>query len=182
MEKSEIQSLIESLGLAYNAVFVPFSQSRNAGEKHPSLNWKITISKSRHQQLTTDYMQGIGHLQGYNFAQSRALWYTNSVKHAAESGKWNSKLTYETQYSGFPNGNWKPIPSPQLIDVLHSIILDSEVLDCSSFEEWADMYGYDIDSRKAEKTYRDCLEIALKIRIMLGDNVLTQLREAYQDY
>ena len=182
MEKAEILALIASLGIACSARFVPQSQSRNKG-KEPSLNWIVTISKGARNELETDYIQGIGHLKNYNSAESRKLWYSENIKHACESGTWNKNLTYETQFPIFGRAiDWKPIPAPELIDVLDSLVRDSEVIDYSNFEEWADTYGYDSDSRSAEATYKACLEIALKLRSILGESALTQLREAYQDY
>lgn len=183
MDKKDIISLIESLGLAYSAQFVPQSQSRNKG-KEPSLNWIVTISMGQRNELQTDYMQGIGNLQNYNFAESKKLWYSENVKHACESGAWNKNLTYETQFSNsiLRKPYWKPIPAPELIDVLFSLMLNSDVIEYSNFEEWADNCGYDKDSRSAEATYKACLEIALKLRSILGESALAQLREAYQDY
>ena len=60
--------------------------------------------------------------------------------------------------------------------------MDADVLDYPTFEEWADTFGYDCDSRSAEKTYRDCLEIALKMRAIFGEADLTKLRDTFQDY
>lgn len=37
-------------------------------------------------------------------------------------------------------------------------------------------------SRKAENIYNDCLKIALKLRVLIGDAALTELRELFQDY
>jgi hypothetical protein len=174
MEKSEIQALIDSIGIEYNAEFVPQWKSRNAGEKSPSLNWTVTIKKGN-QSLSTDYMQGIGHLKNYQHG-NRLVWYVDAVKLAANTGKWNPNIKYETQHFT------KDIPKPELIDVLYSLVLDSDVINHPSFEDWANEFGYDVDSRKAEKTYRECMQIALKLRAMLGNDNLEKLREAFQDY
>lgn len=56
---------------------------------------------------------------------------------------------------------------PSLDDVLLSLALDSRALDLC-FEDWADDYGYDTDSREAERIYRLCVEQGLKLRAMLG--------------
>lgn len=67
-------------------------------------------------------------------------------------------------------------------DVIHGLIMDSSVLECSSFEDWAMDYGYETDSRKAESVYKQCLAIALKILAALGHENLAKLRELFQDY
>ena len=74
------------------------------------------------------------------------------------------------------------IPRPDIKDVLYSLILDSNVLNYPEFEEWASDCGYETDSRKAESIYRDCLKNALKMRGSLGESLLAQLSEAFQDY
>jgi hypothetical protein len=71
---------------------------------------------------------------------------------------------------------------PDACDVLHSLLMDSEVLDSNSFESWASDFGYDPDSRKAESIYRACLEIGLKVRNGLGESIVAELRAAFQDY
>lgn len=46
----------------------------------------------------------------------------------------------------------------------------------------AETFGYDPDSRSAEKVYRACMEIALKMRAALGESGLSRLNEIFQDY
>ena len=182
--KTKLLACIETLGLEYSAQFVPFSQSRNAKEKDPSLNWKVTIKKGS-QSLTTDYMQGIGHLPHYSQKFSTLVVYDDAVREACESGK-SAIIEHKNGYDAAQAGNViqrkTDIPRPELVDVLYSLVLDSDVLNYSTFEEWAGDFGYDTDSRKGETIYRQCLEIGLKLRSMLGDDTLTKLREAYQDY
>jgi len=71
---------------------------------------------------------------------------------------------------------------PKDADVMHSLSLDASVLDTGTFEEWASEFGYDTDSRAAEATYRACLDIALKLRSMIGEAGMQLLRDAGQDY
>jgi hypothetical protein len=80
-------------------------------------------------------------------------------------------------------GKGKAIPiQPNALDVLHSLAMDSDVLDAGGFESWASDLGYDTDSRKAEQTYRACLDLALKLRAALGDSGLSDLRNAFEGY
>lgn len=63
------------------------------------------------------------------------------------------------------NGN-----PPQVEEVLEALVSDaSGVENALSFEEWADEYGYDTDSRKAETTYRAVVRQTEKLRLLLGD-------------
>lgn len=75
-----------------------------------------------------------------------------------------------------------PAIEPNPVDVIHSLVMDSSVLDSGTFEQWAAESGYETDSRKAESTYRACLEIALQLRADIGESGLEELRNAFQDY
>ena len=178
--KADRHALIQSLGLEYKAAFVPFSHSRNKAEKHPSLNWVITLAKGR-QTLQTDYMQGCAHVPEYSQRERTCdtRWYSDYIVKVCEQGIYLSRVTYERA-----QGTWKgqPVPAPKITDVLYSLCMDSDVLEAGSFEQWAGDLGYDTDSRKAESIYRACLDNALKLRMMIGDANLSKLRELFQDY
>ena len=60
-------------------------------------------------------------------------------------------------------------------------MVDSEVLEYSSFEQWANVFGYNEDSREAEKVYNVCLATALKFN-QIGAAAIGELKEVYQDY
>lgn len=177
---TEIESVAEQLGITMECKFVPFSQSRNAGEKSPSLNWKVTLRVGGRDMLTTDYTAGCGHCPAYK-ADVKVAGGRNSIlrdeliRDECEKGK-------SIKFQGDYVRTYGPAILPNLADVLHSLASDADVLDHGTFEEWAHSYGYDIDSRKAEGIYRVCLEIALKLRSGLGEQGLATLREAVQDY
>ncbi|MCR4300686.1 MAG: hypothetical protein NUV51_03675 [Sulfuricaulis sp.] len=176
-----LQAAIDALGLTYSAEFVPWSKSRNA-KKPPvkpsdySLNWKITISKGG-RSITTDYSAGIGHIPGYKQSWSGRLTVDEfeAIKYACETGKTYRAISLNL--GSIPMGQ-KPILAPSVTDVMSSLILDASVLDAGVFEEWAGDYGYDTDSREAERIYKACLDIALKLRSIVGDAGLAALREA----
>ena len=175
---------LAALGLSVACEFVPLSKSRNATKAGPksvndlSLNWRVTALRNGHAILTTDYMQGIGHAPSYK-ASVRALGHANSLMrfeallHEAEKGTRAPRV-------GLFHG--PALTPPSAADVFYSLSMDASVLDSATFEEWASELGYDTDSRAAEKIYRLCLDIALKLRAAIGEAGLEQLREAFQDY
>lgn len=171
-----IESTAADLGLSMTAVFVPWSLSRNAGEKQPSLNWKVSLLKNGRKFLKTDYGAGQGHCPGYRQGD-KSLCHADAVRFECERGREAAILPG----GGITNKNARPL-TPSFADVLHSLASDADALDCSDFGEWADNLGYDQDSRKAEAIYRACLDIGLKLRNALGDDGLRRLREACQDY
>ncbi len=167
MARLELESAMKTLKLSVTAKFVPFSESRNNGEKHHSLNWKITVHKNGHTVLTTDYMAGSAYAPSYKQGD-HTVDTTNNVKQECETGR-------------CATGFAKQI-NPDSADVVYSLVSDTDVLNYGSFEEWASSFGYDADSKSAEKTYRLCLDIALKLHSVLGDDGLRQLQEASQDF
>ena len=73
--------------------------------------------------------------------------------------------------------------APQLEDVLYSLIADSDCLEYNGFEDWASCMGFDEDSRKAEKLYRDCCTQAREfLDGLCGPDELDRLRGLFQDY
>lgn len=171
-------------GIEYSAQFVPQSASRNAGDKAHTLNWRITLKRSG-AALTTDYMEGIGHLPGYStrgaLIGTAGYWKPDTIggdkyiSGCCESGKYSPSGPY-----GFHAGI--KIPAPNVADVLHSLCLDAEVLNYCAFEDWASEFGYETDSRKAEGIYRECISIALKLRTVLGNDGIAAIRAMMEEY
>lgn len=178
--RERVNMLAHELGLDLKAAFVPFSQSRNAkpraGAAQPwqSLNWKVTIERNGRPVLETDYSQGVGHCPASKAPASRFdKWQrARAIGHEIETGRIAKAGFGSTIYAG------KPLPPPEIADILQSLALDSDVLDFPNFAQWADHFGYSEDSRSAESTYRDCLAHALALRSAIGDSALAKLRDA----
>lgn len=188
MEKNDIISFLDKHNLKIEAEFVPWSASRNFDPqkvKHPeqkSLNWKVKLLYGGRTVIETDYMAGIGHSPAYKDARKIgrgvSLGDVAAIDGEVEKG-------YRHKYSeamgwAHPKRNEKLLPDT--CSVIHSLLMDGDAIDHASFEDWAGDLGYDTDSRKAEATYRACLDIGLKLRSGLGEDLLRQLREVFQDY
>lgn len=170
----DLAAMVSGFGLTMESVFVPFSQSRNKGDKLPSLNWRVTLKHNGRAIIETDYMAGCAHCPAYNASIKElgprdSLMRTRAIAFECEQGRRHAMVG-------------KRNIEPNVFDVIHSLLMDGDAIDYSSFEEWADNYGYGADSRKAEAIYRQCLEYGLKLRNALGDTALSTLREAFQDY
>lgn len=177
-----IEAAARELGLSMSAVFVPFSQSRNRGEKMPSLNWLVTIKRGERDVITTDYMAGSGHCPAYKksaaiLGKPDSYPRRRAIERECETGLVHMPPTYGDR----PRETRDKI-LPSFAGVLYSLASDCDVLDAGGFEQWAADLGYDSDSRKAEGVYRACLDIALKFRAALGEDGLAKLREACQGY
>lgn len=167
------KAFIESLNLEYSAEFVPFKLSRHKDNKQPCLNWRVTIKRANAPaaySLTTDYMQGVGHLPKYTH-NDRSTDYAHKVRHACETGFWKPRQRFA--------GNTINIPKPKLCDVLYCLVMDADVFNYSSFEDWAESFGYDTDSREAEKTYNSCMQQSLQLKQLID---LDAAAVAFADY
>lgn len=188
--KDRILAWADKHGLTMACEFVPLSQSRNKGEKSPTLNWKIAIKKRRASAgkwvdgdeltiLTTDYSAGCGHCPAYKAVVVGGAVHVGNVRRAWIADECE---TGRATYIGLGIGPKGAPILPDLDSVLWSLAMDYSVIDAGGFESWASELGYDTDSRKAEATYRACLDIALALRAALGDAAMQELREAGQDY
>jgi hypothetical protein len=58
---------------------------------------------------------------------------------------------------------------PKAVDVLDCLASDAAGIDnARHFEDWCGEYGYDTDSRKAERIYEACRKQAMKLENFLG--------------
>lgn len=69
--------------------------------------------------------------------------------------------------------NGKPPEAAGVLDCLSSDAFSIE--NAQSFEDWAADYGYDTDSRSAEKTFKTCEHQAKRLRSFLGNKLYKQL-------
>lgn len=168
--------ILERMGLTMDAKFVPFSQSRNKGEKHPSLNWSVTIKKDGREVLTTDYMQGSGHTTAYKNPVR-----FNNPKRDLDQHTTNKNIREECETGRICAPGFKgKVDAPDLADVLHSLLLDSSALDCRDFEDWCGDLGFEPDSIKARSIYDACIAIGLKMRGTFGDKTMRELHELFE--
>ena len=128
--REAFEQAVAELGLTMTFVFVPWSHSRYKDERLPSLNWTFTLHRDGRPILTTDYSAGCGHCPAY-----KATF--------AELGGHDSVMRREKIHEQCETGRHRATALlPEFADVLRSLVLDSDVLDCGSFEEWAENLGY----------------------------------------
>lgn len=58
---------------------------------------------------------------------------------------------------------------PTVEEVLQSLFLDATA-EALTFEEWCAEFGYDDDSRKAERTFKACQKVGRDLKKLLGDD------------
>ena len=178
----ELTAYIENLGVTYQAQFVPTVQPLQT-IKYPQLHWAITLTKGR-RTLTTSYTQGQAHILKYKAFHKTpydARLAQEMYRKTCETG---ILYNYFSETFGWMKRSRSPKvqPTPSLLDVLYCLIQDAGVLDYGSFESWAQEWGYEIDSRKAETAYRTCIQQSLELKHLLGYQAIEQLQTLYQDY
>lgn len=185
---SKIDEGLAAAGLSMTAVFVPQSRSRHAisadkrsggycGKGEPCINWRCTVLLNDRELWTGDYSQGIGHV-----SKPVAAWirkeYGRDTCIGGHAAYMELCETQKVARHGFPAD---AITAPLLRDVFYNVLLDGEAY-TMTFEEWADSFGFDTDSRKAETTYRECVAVGRALHAGLSAEALDGLRELFRDY
>lgn len=92
---------------------------------------------------------------------------------ARDMDGWKCRLRYQRRSLTVPfwMGRGHHGAEPTAGDVLGCLILDATGYEnARDFEDWCSEYGYDTDSRKAERIYKAVKASAPKIRRFLGDD------------
>lgn len=175
----QYEEIVSNLKLELKSKFVPFSVSRNSEEDHKSLNWKVTLSNGK-KDITFDYSKGVGHLPypqtvfNVNNYQKRMI--NEAIDSAVETGI-ARKLVIIDKDVKFLAGNAQ-FPHPTMQEVLYSLCSDSDVRHYLTYEQWAQDFGYDLDSRKGEKVYEACRKQTADFMNVVGSEAnLDKLRE-----
>mgnify|MGYP000853982119 CR=1 FL=1 len=181
MHETELNTIIEQLGLTYTATFVPTKQPAKTVPS-PQLHWVCTLAKGQ-RHISIPYREGCAHVIGYQHYhknQYEKRLHDEMIRAVCETGQYvkNKRSWLSESYIQFKATQ----PDPKLTDVLYCLVMDAYVLDTSGFEEWAKDYGYNTDSREAEKMYKQCIEQSLQFKNLIGQAALDTLREAFQDY
>jgi hypothetical protein len=170
----EIIALIDALGVDLSYSFIPFSESRNKDSRHKSLNWVVTLTRHGDSVFSTEYSAGIYHCPSFKPGKL-SVYDLEAIEIECERGR------NAMNYAG------RMVPSmalivPKLLDVMYSLVMDYNVLDYNCFEDWADDYGYDSDSRNGESIYRAAVANSLKMRNSIGDSNMQDLIDAFEDH
>lgn len=67
-------------------------------------------------------------------------------------------------------------------DVVWSLLMDTSGIEGVTFEQWADEYGLNTDSRKAERMFKACQDTLSRLGLLFKKQELEDLRELFQDF
>jgi len=140
-----------------------------------SATWAITITRNG-QSFQTEYTAGAAHR--YYPKRCRIV----PLKHRGKRIPYNHLSSARTTHEIERNKQSRP-SEPELADVLCCIVWDAQsVMFGQTFEEFASDYGYDEDSRRAEKCYNACREAHYALIRLCGNEGLEELQELFIDY
>ena len=142
--------ILEELGCTLTTRFVPWSLSRNAKEKDPSLNWECTLSLDGHS-YSFPYTKGHGHCHAYR----------NPI--LLPDGRIDVYATKEAVRRECETGH--KVPPPTLEEVCYSLFSDAYDGD---FEDWCADFGFSDDSIKAKAMYEECCRTRHALQRMFG--------------
>lgn len=167
----QVAELLTSANVSFSAKFKPVEQPNAKRPSDLQVHWTISIGDTRF-----DYQTGIGHLpkQFAGLANSRKTMDFQELCRICEEGRYGQVLTHKWHKDNKTH--------PTAAGVLYCLLSESDAMDSPTFESWASDLGFDPDSRKAEQTYRACIENGLKLRRAIGEANIVKLRELLQDY
>lgn len=159
----------------YRATFKPDAQPDAKKPSDLQIKWTIQIGDT-----TFEYFAGIGHLPENAKPPESATVREGGLDSIMKN--FRQVVCNGLHYKTGKPWHLEPAAQPTAASVLYCVLSDAEAIDYPTFEEWAGTYGYDVDSRSAEKIYRACVESGLKLRRIFGDAGIAELRELLQDY
>jgi hypothetical protein len=158
------------------------AEVRDGGEKGekgwPCITFDCVISKDGAKVWNGPYSMGVGHVK---LSHHSIPYDLEPVLNTVEKyGTTKNKMEH-AKLAAFLAIKQKVVPS--LSDVLYSILIDgSPYFDDETFEDWCANFGYDVDSRKAERMYRVCDDTGRQMVKALGREEIEKLRELFADY
>lgn len=87
---------------------------------------------------------------------------------------WNVQLRYRGRTMSFPFYTGSMFGEPHTSDAVGNIAMTATSIDnARTFEEWAEEFGDDPDSRRAEKAYHESQKLAVAFKRLLRDDYTT---------
>lgn len=200
--RKSVDEYCEKEGINVEFKQVPKSLAKNAREddKHSCAYWDVTITCGR-GSVTVPYSEGEGNFIAQTFGRRsvRDAGYIDAFKRMyldncerTEEMRWWEVKDMGVFFREFARKDRVKLVSvkgkkqmtitpPTPAGIFYCLCRDYDVMDSGGFEDWASDFGYDTDSRKAENIYKACMEQSLKLRAVLGETRIYELRELTQD-
>ena len=142
------------------------------------LEWRVTLSAGK-SRAVFGYRAGEGHCPAYKLPVAVAGNRNSIMRDEMIQAEIDSGKTFQPGKDF--NKATGPAILPDLAGVLHCLVSDADAYNMR-FEDWAGDYGYDPDSRRAEKVYRACVDCAEKLHRIFSAAQLDTLRDIVAEY
>lgn len=186
-EKRDRAQELAALGFSINILSGPRGEVEKGSRDWPHIAYDVELKYNERRVLLTPYRLGVGHVNQMKPRAGATIAVRLSVDEESLLLCWQSQPQAEFKDKDL----WAAVAaklakyqkvSPQLDDVMHSLLLDGDpYFNNESFEDWCGNFGYDTDSRKAEDMYRACCETGRQIMRSVPREVIEQAREIIQD-
>ena len=182
-----VANALKEWSVTYTTILAEIGHKRDDWE---SDKWVILINGTAHEFYTgighriikTIKMSGNGsyHFSKTQKAENKKLAELIGVSEKAEIWKFTGKMTNSRSRIIADQRPTYTAP-PTQASVLHALIWDADSSE-QPFRDWCSDFGFDTDSRKAERMYFDCQDTAEKLRKAFKPHQLDTLRELLEDY
>jgi hypothetical protein len=160
----ECEKILKKLGITMEFEFVPYSKSRNKDSGYPCLNWLVDVFRNGKKIMPKiDYSAGCALCPSYR------------PFHALDR---DTLMTMECEDGRSRGENFGEMIVPESYHVMDSILLDASSFEMT-FDEWAEDFGFDSDSRSAEKIYRGCIATAAIVRKEFSRDEIKELIDVF---
>lgn len=166
LDPKQMETHLKELGFSLEILSGP---TGHVSKDWPCIQFTVRLLFNSKRVLDTDYSLGVGHVHPKQHRNMSTNFLGLTMHEESLLMAWQSK-----PYANFQNKElWATLAAklarreklaPSLPEVLHSLLLDGSAhFDHQSFEDWAGEFGYDADSREAERIYRLCDDIGRKL-------------------
>lgn len=104
------------------------------------------------------------------------IWGDNASHWSVEISRGTESVTFWYSMGSAHTG------TPDLLDVMHSLLSDISNVEAQEFEDWAADLGFDPDSRKAERIFEACKETLEYLQRLFSESEIEGLQELFEDY
>ena len=168
----ELKSLYDSLGVTCN-ISAPIGQ---VDGDWPHVAFTLIFQGNR-AQFSTPYKMGVGLFEIpkriYPNMTGNMENMLNSIRNKPHAQYKDKQLWADTIAEVARRTKQGPKPA----EVLATCCADGIEAHEQSYEDWAGTFGYDTDSRKAEKIYSECREQYFKVIAIIGKDNAEKLAE-----
>lgn len=177
--ESAVSSILSSSGVSVGMTLQNYNPNEKDEWRRIAAHWTVAIKSKSGRSQTFDYWLGSGNWTWRN--SSRGYLPAGAI---AIGGRTRTPAECLSSTSPYFSDKEAIIQRctcspPRIAEVLDCIIGDGGACDCT-FEEWASDFGFDPDSRSAEKIYRQCQTNYQRLLSCISRDTIDAIRSAIE--